>query len=306
MLRYSGITYEEILKDSDTYLDLLLTEKAIGFSGLYLEPDQIADFMGSLYKGYTRMDRGPSVAIYPNKNGDQINPAFLGEPCKWDPLEVANKNWHADTLEQPTITTHIGLSMVHYDCPEPDKGQTVFVDVEKLYELLLLETPYKDYVENLWCAHATHNCDMGVNFSSHPFLRTHPVTGRTGLHLSARKMVPEGFPVPGPTTDFYDEHKNTTPEFEGLMEWLWNHVHDDGMWDWWRWEEGDFLLWDNRCFVHSFTGGWDIGDRVFHRALVGDEVPFYKPPIDGVGPPGLLEPHEEPIRQWSNNDEHRL
>ena len=95
MLRIDGLTYEEVLEDFKThkdYLTLLLEQKVIGFSGLYLTEDQAADLMRHLYSGYSEsgVDRAPSVAVYRNKDGDQVNDHSFREDLSV--FDVANAN----------------------------------------------------------------------------------------------------------------------------------------------------------------------------------------------------------------------
>ena len=293
MLRIDGLTYEEILEDFKThkdYLTLLLEEKVIGFSGLYLTEDEAADLMRHLYSGYSESgaDRAPSVAVYRNKDGDQVSDnSFRRELSVFD---VANANWHADNLGSDFCTSHIGLSMIHYDCPDADSGQTLFVDQQKLFD----KCPYKTYVESLWCKHQAHgDKEHGI----HPVLRTHPITARTGLHISGRFMVPEKCNMFNLDLPESEQYLDTPPQYQEFMAWLWQEIKNPENWEWWRWQEGDFLLWDNRCFVHSFTGGWSRGDRVFHRIVIGYEKPYYKPSIT----PGLLGDTFDIAQVWYGN-----
>ena len=77
---------------------------------------------------------------------------------------------------------------------------------------------------------------------------------------------------------------------------MWGEIENQDNWIWWRWNEGDFLVWDNRCFIHSFTGGWDVGDRIFHRFPVGVEKPVCKPATPlGVS---LFDAYDGPITKW--------
>ena len=38
-----------------------------------------------------------------------------------------------------------------------------------------------------------------------------------------------------------------------------------------EWEEGDVMIWDNRNTVHTFHGGWRLGERVFRKLELGCE-----------------------------------
>ncbi len=281
--------------DLDSLPSLLIEEKIVGVSDAYFDIDEGFEAMCRLIRegvvGWTA-NQPPSVAIYPEKNGDHIYSDGLGR--EKNPIFVANRNWHADANANEYNLSYIGMSMVHYDCPEPDKGQTLFVDLQSLYE----RCPYKDYVEDLWIKHVVFNCDHGVDINVHPLLRTHPLTGVTGFHMNSRAMRPEESPTLTFDTPQNEQYNDTPPEFQELMKWMWGEIENQDNWIWWRWNEGDFLVWDNRCFIHSFTGGWDVGDRIFHRFPVGMEKPVYKPAIPlGVS---LFDTYDGPITKWFN------
>ena len=282
----------------DSLPSLLVEEKIVGVSDAYFDVDEGFEAMCRLIRhgivGWSNPNQPPSVAVYPEKNGDHIYSEGLGR--EKDPVFVANKNWHADANGNEHNIAYIGMSMVHYDCPEPDKGQTLFVDLQSLYE----RCPYKDYVEDLWIKHVVFNCDQGVDINVHPLLRTHPLTGVTGFHMNSRAMRPEESPTLTPDTPQNEQYNGTPPEFQELMNWMWGEIENQDNWIWWRWNEGDFLVWDNRCFIHSFTGGWDVGDRIFHRFPIGMEKPVYKPttPV-GVS---LFDAYDGPITKWFNED----
>ena len=286
--------------DLDSLPSLLIEEKIVGVSDAYFDLDEGFEAMCRLIRhGVTgwleEPNMPPSVAVYPEKNGEQVDPEGLGR--EKDPTFVANRNWHADANGNEYNLSYIGMSMVHYDCPEPDKGQTLFVDLQSLYE----RCPYKDYVEDLWIKHVVSNYDQGgVDINVHPILRTHPLTGVTGFHISTRGMRPEESPTLAFDTPENEQYNGTPPEFQELMKWMWGEIENQDNWIWWRWDEGDFLVWDNRCFIHSFTGGWDVGDRIFHRFPIGMEKPVYKPATPlGVS---LFDAYDGPIVKSFNGN----
>ena len=146
--------------DLDSLPSLLIEEKIVGVSDAYFDLDEGFEAMCRLIRhGVTgwleEPNTPPSVADYPEKNGEQVDPEGLGR--EKDPTFVANRNWHADANGNEYNLSYIGMSMVHYNCPEPDKGQTLFVDLQSLYE----RCPYKDYVAELWIKHVVFNYDQG-------------------------------------------------------------------------------------------------------------------------------------------------
>ncbi|MFN3312418.1 MAG: TauD/TfdA dioxygenase family protein [Hyphomonas sp.] len=90
---------------------------------------------------------------------------------------------------------------------------------------------------------------------AHPFIRTHPETGRgslfgcAGYIIGVEDMDPaEGWEL---VTEVY--RWQTRPEFQ--------YRH--------RWQQGMLVMWDNRCTLHMATGGYAGHDRLLHRTTIG-------------------------------------
>lgn len=89
----------------------------------------------------------------------------------------------------------------------------------------------------------------------HPFIRTHPETGRESLFGCAGYIIgvdglpeQEGWEL---VTELY--RWQTKPEFQ--------YRH--------RWRKGMLLMWDNRSTLHMATGGYAGHDRLLHRTTIG-------------------------------------
>ena len=96
--------------------------------------------------------------------------------------------------------------------------------------------------------------------STHPIVRTHPVTGRKALYISRNRMDhivgldrAEGHRL----IDELTAHA-TGPRF------VYRHV----------WRTGDLMIWDNRCLLHKANGDYPEGMRRFmRRIIVTGDVP---------------------------------
>lgn len=95
----------------------------------------------------------------------------------------------------------------------------------------------------------------------HPLVRTHPATGRKALFLGTGTVMGiEGMPEKEGKA-LVDELVAfaTQPQFV--------HRH--------RWQEGDFLMWDNRSTMHTATPFDDTKyARKIYRLMVKGDVPF--------------------------------
>ena len=60
-----------------------------------------------------------------------------------------------------------------------------------------------------------------------------------------------------------------TTEFQSYLDWFRayreSNLTEGDVYLTWEWDEGDFIIWDNRNIIHSVTGGWKIGDRIFNK-----------------------------------------
>jgi taurine dioxygenase len=175
------------------------------------------------------------------------------------------KGWHTDQSYRrppPDISLFYAVTPV-----ARERGQTLFANGALAYDAL--PAALKARVENLQGLHAQPGTGRGRGdaeagktpraFAPHersqpqPVVRTHPVTGRKALYLCERGQM-DWFDGPflgmaaGPFGDgarLLDELMShyTRPEFV--------YVHE--------WTQGDVLVWDNRCLVHTAT--WYDADK---------------------------------------------
>ena len=98
---------------------------------------------------------------------------------------------------------------------------------------------------------------------SHPFVRTHPETGQKALFvgiLDTRESTVDGMSK-AEGIEFLEELKSfaTQPQF--------TYTH--------QWQQGDCMLWDNRCTMHRATNFPDeMGRRLCYRVTIKGGVPY--------------------------------
>jgi taurine dioxygenase len=97
-----------------------------------------------------------------------------------------------------------------------------------------------------------------------PVVRTHPETGRQALYVSPRF-----------TLRIDDMGAD---ESEALLRRIFDVMNNERFLYRYKWQDGDLLMWDNRCLCHRATGGYAFPDtRRMHRTSVAGDKAFYDP-----------------------------
>ena len=175
------------------------------------------------------------------------------------------KGWHTDQSYRrppPDISLFYAVTPV-----AKDRGQTIFASGHLAYEAL--PPDLKARIENLQGLHCQPGTGRGraeaeagktppdilphQRSQPQPVVRIHPVTGRKALYLCESGQMdwfdgPFVGMEPGPYGDgakLLDQLMThyTRPEFI--------YVHE--------WTQGDVLVWDNRCLIHTAT--WYDADK---------------------------------------------
>lgn len=149
-------------------------------------------------------------------------------------------------------------------------GDTSFANMYAAYEEL--DDATRQRVVDLTCIHDASRNSVGElrrGFADitdptqtvgarHPIVRTHPVTGRKCLFLGRRRgaYIPE-LPL---------------AEGEALLDLLWAHATEPRFCWTQVWQQGDVVMWDNRCALHRRDEFDDRHSRIMHRTqMVGDK-----------------------------------
>jgi taurine dioxygenase len=94
----------------------------------------------------------------------------------------------------------------------------------------------------------------------HPLVRTHPETGRKALYVGHRETAQE---IEGMTCE----------ESRPLLDFLYEHSTSPDNIDRRMWQEGDVVMWDNRCTMHYAVHDYGEAERVLNRVTMAGEVP---------------------------------
>ncbi|MGW7515330.1 TauD/TfdA dioxygenase family protein [Streptomyces sp. NPDC054796] len=179
--------------------------------------------------------------------------------------------WHTDSPYHEIPPSHTVLLGV--DIPGTG-GDTLVADMCAAYEALDEGTKARiDHVDGVFSAakvHGSRSDDLRlgdvVRVSDqpradrefhHPIVRTHPVTGRRGLYVSACHMTGLAGMAPEeaePLIAFLTEHV-VRPEFTSRI----------------RWTPGTVVVIDNRCVQHKALNDYPGHRREIHRIQVSDD-----------------------------------
>jgi taurine dioxygenase len=93
---------------------------------------------------------------------------------------------------------------------------------------------------------------------THPIVRRHPETGRTGLFITEHMSGIEGLPE--------DESRQLLAKLLGVCtspERIYRH----------HWSVGDLIIWDNRSTIHRAQGCENRYPRVMHHVRIAGSEP---------------------------------
>ena len=177
---------------------------------------------------------------------------------------LGNRLWHSDASFRAIPAKY---SLLSARIIPGSGGNTEFADMRAAYDAL--DDATKADVESLITEHSNaysreiigfpkedygaHNQDK-LRPVRHRLVRTHPVTGRKSLYLSAHIGTIVGWPVPEARAFIRDltEHA-TQPQF--------THAH--------QWRVNDLVIWDNRTTMHRARRYKDLHEiRDLHRTTI--------------------------------------
>ena len=177
---------------------------------------------------------------------------------------VAGEDWHSDMTcdPEPPLGSILYLPVV-----PPTGGDTVFSNMHLAFEAL--SPGMKDYLLKL---SATHDgarvfgaiAPPGTAFpvSSHPAVRTHPVTGRPALFVNKQ----------------FTARLDGVPKDEGqaVLAFLVQHVQRPEFQCRFQWRAHSIAFWDNRSVQHSAIWDYFPQTRSGYRVTVKGDRPFLR------------------------------
>ena len=210
----------------------------------------------------------PKILILSNDvdaNGNQIGVIDAGDA------------WHSDHQ----FKTHPANCTILYSLKNPTKGgHTDFANMYTAYDALPDDT--KKRIAGLRGHHSISKLknkrvemsgarEDAVQFYKrqereipdveHPLVRVHPATGRKSLYCSPRFTI--GIKGDGLKEDEADVLLDELIAHSVRTEFRYRHL----------WQNGDVVMWDNRCTNHRATGGYIYPDiRHLYRTTVEGEA----------------------------------
>lgn len=182
---------------------------------------------------------------------------------------AGNYHWHTDKSYHAVPSL---MTLLHAKELPPAGGDTQFANMAMAYNALPEATQRR--IAGLRVVHswAASRRRSGAPPPSevemrerppvdHPLVRTHPETGAKALYIGNHASHILGMPEAEGEALLIEllEHA-TRPEF------VYTH----------HWQNGDLVLWDNRCLLHRALANYEMAKhrRVLHRTVVTGTVPF--------------------------------
>ncbi|HEY1751669.1 MAG TPA: TauD/TfdA family dioxygenase [Caulobacteraceae bacterium] len=176
---------------------------------------------------------------------------------------VAGEDWHSDLTcdAEPPLGSILHLHTV----PETG-GDTLFSSMYAAYDAL--SERMKAYLDGLTAVHdADHvyrplfpDLDRKYPCSTHPVVRTHPVTGRKLIFVNS-SYVTRIVELPA-------------DESAAVLRFLYEHIKNPNFQVRFRWTPDAIAFWDNRCTQHLATWDYFPQTRSGYRVTVAGDRPF--------------------------------
>jgi alpha-ketoglutarate-dependent taurine dioxygenase len=175
---------------------------------------------------------------------------------------VAGENWHSDltcNAEPP-----MGSILYLHTVPKTG-GDTVFSSMYAAYDAL--SPRMKAYLDGLTAVHdgdpvyrpLFNDPSKRYPCSTHPIVRTHPVTGRKCLFVNQSY-----------TTHIVGVSKD---ESRAVLGFLFHHVTNPNFQVRFRWSPRAVAFWDNRCTQHLAVWDYFPQTRSGYRVTIGGDTP---------------------------------
>jgi len=173
---------------------------------------------------------------------------------------------HSNAAEPPKATILHAVTL-------PDSGgDTQFVNMHRAYDGLPAAT--KRRIEGMRALHvyqSRHSERKLIPLSDaaraavpegvwHPLVRTHPESGRRSIYLNPIRIEEIAGLAEADALALLDELLShaTQPRYE--------YRH--------RWQQGDLVMWDNRCLLHKANGDYDMTQvRYLYRIMLKGDAP---------------------------------
>jgi taurine dioxygenase len=165
--------------------------------------------------------------------------------------------FHTDTSYLAKTPAYTALKVI--SLPEVG-GETLFSNQYCAFETL--PTQVKEMLSSATVLHVASGIKLDNDQEHqawHPLFQRHPISGKIALFLS----TPERCQL---IREFNLE------ESQRVIRLLYRHsIRPRGLYRH-HWQNGDIVIWDNRCTMHRADHSEVVGNRVLHRGLVASET----------------------------------
>ena len=182
-------------------------------------------------------------------------------------FKLADRLWHSDSSFRPVPAKY---SLLSARVLPSWGGNTDFADMRAAYDAL--DARAKAETADLVCLHSLIYSRAAIGFAElsaeetaafrpvrQRLVRTHPVTGRKSLFLSAHAGAIEGWTVPEARMFLRDVTEHATER-----EFVYSHA----------WRPGDLVMWDNRQTMHRARRFDDRNEiRDMRRTTLAGDAP---------------------------------
>jgi alpha-ketoglutarate-dependent 2,4-dichlorophenoxyacetate dioxygenase len=207
---------------------------------------------------------GPGMADFSNL--DQDGNIIAADDRVWF-FKLADRLWHSDSSFRPVPAKY---SLLSARVLPSWGGNTDFADMRVAYDAFDPRT--KAEIADLVCLHSLIYSRAAIGFTDlspeeqvafqpvrQRLVRTHPVTGRKSLFLSAHAGAIEGWTVPESRMFLRDLMEHATQR-----EFVYSHA----------WRPGDLVMWDNRQTMHRARRFDDRNEiRDMRRTTLAGDAP---------------------------------
>ena len=216
------------------------------------------------HESHLRLGRAfGDLAIHSGVAGLPDHPEIVAIHADADSKFVAGEEWHSDLsadAEPP-----MGSILYMHTLP-PEGGDTLFASMYAAYDAL--SPAMQAFLEPLTATHdANHvykalfpDIDRKYPCSSHPVVRTHPITRRKSLYVNKSY-----------TTRI---NELSAKESAALLNFLFEHVKDPNHQVRFRWQQHSVAFWDNRCTQHFAVWDYFPEVRSGYRVTIAGDKPF--------------------------------
>ena len=182
-------------------------------------------------------------------------------------FNLGNRLWHSDSSYKAVPAKY---SLLSGRIVTEEGGETQFADMRAAYDTLDEKT--KALIKDMVCEHSLLYSRGSLGFDDlteeetrnftpvrQSLIRTHPVSGRKSIYLSAHIGQILGLPRPEAMCLIRDLTEAATQR-----QYVYSH----------KWQQYDLVIWDNRQTMHRVTAFNDVNEiRDMRRTTVAGDMP---------------------------------